>query len=188
MAKQDGYEQIWYDEKAHALYIAGEVNERVAFELSRALQTTKVAPLSIFVNSGGGDVYQGFALYDLIRAYPKRTTGIAIGQVCSAAILPFLACDQRVLFPNAILMIHHGQSGADEHHKEFEVIAEEYRRMDRAYLRVIKERTGMRLRKVQEMAKFSTYFSAASAVKHGFASKVLREKAVRLRRPRRKKS
>lgn len=92
-------------------------SERVIKGLA-LLETKPEEPIKIILNSPGGDVYQGLAIYDAIKRSPCHITIIATGQCMSAASIILQAGDKRVLSKHCIVMIHDGydsNSGTPAH-------------------------------------------------------------------------
>ena len=65
-----------------------------------------VATIELTINSPGGDVFDGVALANLLRAHPARTVAVVQGLAASAASFIAVACDEVVMAANATLMIH----------------------------------------------------------------------------------
>lgn len=62
--------------------------------------------IRLYIHSPGGDIISGLGLYYLLKKLPNRKVGINIGYTYSAAMLPFLACDDRVSVPFGSFLIH----------------------------------------------------------------------------------
>ncbi len=134
---------------------------------------------TLFINSQGGDEMAGFAIYDLLRTYVKggyEIDCVGLGQVQSAAILPFLACDVRKTSEHCAFAIHHGTYDLSdpEPQREIPKIAEEIVRLDEAYMKVISNRTGLKLGKVRRLTADGFYFDPDTALRLGFATGRLR--------------
>ncbi|MEI6190813.1 MAG: ATP-dependent Clp protease proteolytic subunit [bacterium] len=98
------------EDKVNILAIAGEINgERVVkvTEEVAKLKEKGFPPVIIWISSGGGIVEAGFDLYDLLRLYPGKKTGIVWKYARSAASFVLQACDERFATPHARIMIHH---------------------------------------------------------------------------------
>lgn len=85
--------------------------ERVIKGLS-ILETNPELPIKIILNSPGGDVYQGLAIYDAIKRSPCYVEILATGQCMSAASIILQAADKRILSKNCIVMVHDGYDEA----------------------------------------------------------------------------
>ena len=94
------------------VYGADEISplttERVIKGLA-LLETKPEEPIKIVLNSPGGDVYQGLAIYDAIKRSPCHVEILATGQCMSAASIILQAADKRTLSKHCIVMVHDGQ-------------------------------------------------------------------------------
>jgi len=61
---------------------------------------------TLYIDSGGGSAYVGLALASLIKLRGLRCTGIVAAECSSAALLPFAACEQRIVTPHSTLYFH----------------------------------------------------------------------------------
>lgn len=71
-------------------------------------------PITISMSSGGGDTYQMFRLVDAINDSTAKIIFEGSGEICSSAAYLMAACDERVLYPNAVVMIHDMSESGDE--------------------------------------------------------------------------
>jgi ATP-dependent Clp protease protease subunit len=65
-------------------------------------------PITLLINSPGGDIYAGNAIYDAVKASKAKVTGVVIGHAMSAAATIFQACSRRIMTKNSRLLFHHG--------------------------------------------------------------------------------
>ena len=77
------------------------------------LESINKEPITIIINTPGGYVFQGMAIYGAIAACESYVTAIVRGQASSMGSLILQAADHRVVDPYAIIMIHHGSDGYD---------------------------------------------------------------------------
>lgn len=98
--------------------LSGEVNDEMYVKLFGVYQTLQQAGtkinddiLDIFLNTEGGDTYQGLAIYDLIQLIRKyiKVRVICAGYVASSGITVLLSADIRAALENSTLMIHYGE-------------------------------------------------------------------------------
>jgi len=98
------------------IYLTGEVNDemyKVVLELyyQYKAETIESPTLDIFLNTEGGEIYQGLAIYDLIQLIKQYTNVrvICAGYVASSGITILLAGHRQAALPNATMMIHYGE-------------------------------------------------------------------------------
>lgn len=90
------------------------IDKEISTELASAFADfaatlTEDDTLTLMVNSNGGSVTAGFALYDMVKGLPNETECNIIGCAASAATYVCLACDKVVMQPSATFMIHEVQ-------------------------------------------------------------------------------
>lgn len=101
--------QMGLDLENRSFELRGEINDDLVALTLRALnKLTDLSPepITIFLNSPGGSIYDGFAIYDLIVGCPCKITIIALGSVFSMAPIIMIAADVRVALPNTRFMVH----------------------------------------------------------------------------------
>lgn len=84
------------------------------------LNLTPDKPIKIIMNNLGGNWTDGMAIYDAIKASPCHVTIEVMGQAMSMGSIILQAADERIMHPNATMMIHDGQDGYVGHAKNFE--------------------------------------------------------------------
>lgn len=134
----------------------------------------------VHITSFGGDVYRGLDVYDILRAYPGKKTGLVISGVQSMATIILQACDRRLLLPHATVMIHHPSYIKQIKYKEFrdgKVMGEiwpELQKINTATIDIIAERaTGKTPQQIEQVMEDEKYFTADEAVAFGLADGIL---------------
>ncbi|MYD62571.1 MAG: ATP-dependent Clp protease proteolytic subunit [Gemmatimonadetes bacterium] len=132
-------------------------------------------PIKIFINSPGGSVYDGFAIYDMIRFIRPRVKIISAGLSASAATVIMMAADKadRLALPNSRLMIHQPSM-------RFQGVAEDVRRTAEEVVKIKKkinemyaDETGQPLEKIEEDTDRDYWMSPDEAVEYGLISRVV---------------
>lgn len=134
-------------------------------------------PITIIMNNLGGDEYHCLAIYDAIMSCRSHVTILGTGYVMSAGSIIFQAADERVLSPNARMMIHYGTWGMYDHPKITYAWAEEGKKMDQVmrniYLERIREKQPDYLEEdLDKMLNFDTILNPYEAVELGLADRV----------------
>jgi len=172
------YGQIisWQDEEAPKY---GAVNLK---DINKQLTDNKDADtLIVHINSMGGDVFEGWAIHDIIKATGKTIITQAEGLVASIATVPFLAGSERRITENSQLMIHNpwGFAGGDA--ADVQKYAEQLKKEEDKLAQFYASRTGLSVDDIIAMMKEETYMTADEAIEKGFATeKVEQVKAVAL--------
>jgi len=153
-----------------------ELSSDIASGIIKAIQIlTRISkdPITVTMNSPGGDYYHGMAVYDAIRNCPCEVTTVAYGYCMSMGSIIFQAGDIRIMAPHAIMLIHDGQESFWGTPKELVAYADHSKKVEQTVHRIYLERTGMPKKKFLEMYLNTRYFTAGEAVKYGFADKVM---------------
>lgn len=152
--------------------MCGEVNDEMVLNVAKALVGKKK---NLLINSTGGDVNDGFALYDLIKMHNPELRTIGVGQVQSIAILPFLAGKRRICTANCRFMFHHGtfQQTQPEGQMEMRGIVKELVELDKKYQQLIVKHTKLSETEVKRLIKYGFYFDAQKALQMGFVHEII---------------
>lgn len=86
--------------------VCGEMVDQVHFSLMD-LEGRGSPPIEIRIYTGGGDVHAGLAVYDFLRRYKGKKTGIVYGYARSMGAVILQACDERLCLPHSTVLIHH---------------------------------------------------------------------------------
>ena len=164
------------------LELSGPVDsESVAVIIRGILYLQKVdaaAPITLFINSPGGEVSSGLALYDVMQAASCPIRTVCLGLAASMAALLFIAGDTRDMLPHSRVMIHDpliGGAGVGGSALSVKARADDLMRIRDITAQVIAEHTGMPLERVFELTARDTYFEAEEAVAAHLADRVIRE-------------
>lgn len=130
--------------------------------------------ITMYINSGGGEVTSGLALYDTMKLINSPIKTVCLGQACSMAAILFSSGDTREILPHSQVMIHDpliqniGGTALDigEYAKSImqtrEVIAQ-----------ILASNTNKPIEKILEKTASDTYFNAQQAIEFGLADKVV---------------
>ena len=136
-------------------------------------------PITVIVNSPGGEADAGFGMYDMIRfvSCPVRT--LVAGLCASAGVMVFLAGDrgQRFSLPNSRYLLHQPSSQSWGQASDLEIAAREILRLRDQYNRIVAEETGKTIQTVTEDADRDFWMSAAEAKEYGLVSQVVATRA-----------
>lgn len=148
--------------------------------LDRVKGAGSFSSVEININSPGGDVIDGFVMYDGLRALGVPITANVIGTAASMASVVLLAADpdKRNIAENAQVMIHRVTSGAGGNADELEAAAKITKQFEDRIVAVYVERTGNDEEQIREWMKTSqgTWFMGQEAIDAGFASGMIKKK------------
>lgn len=137
-----------------------------------ALASMRGAPVTVAINSPGGDAFMGIALYNALARYAGPVTVRIDGIAASAASLVSMAGKRIVMPENAFMMIHNPYSWGMGDASDFEERARHLARLQGIYSAVYARRSGQASDRIVEMMEATTYMDAAEALASGFADEV----------------
>ncbi|MBR2281654.1 MAG: ATP-dependent Clp protease proteolytic subunit, partial [Spirochaetales bacterium] len=135
-------------------------------------------PIWIFINSPGGDVDAGFAIYDMARFVSCPVYMVGMGLVASAAALILLAvpAERRIGLPNSSYLIHQPLSEMRGNATEIEIHAMQMEKMKAKLNSIIAEATGKSLEVVSQDTDRDHWLDAEEAKAYGLISKVVKSR------------
>lgn len=164
--------------KTRSLLISGEINKELADRFIKdllILENESNEPVRVFIDSPGGDVDAGFAIYDMIRFVNCEVTLIGMGLVASAAALILLAvpAERRVGLPNSSYLIHQPLSEMRGTATEIEIHARLLENTKEKLNRIIAEATGKPLDQVCVDTDRDYWLDSNQALEYGLISKII---------------
>lgn len=140
--------------------------------VTRALREAGGKPITISVDSYGGDALAGIAIHNLLARYPGKKRAVVEGVAASAASLFPLAAEERVMPTNAFLMVHEAWGGVVGDAADLRGQADVLDRISAAYKRTYSAASGLPEDDVERMMKAETWMTGEEAVAFGFATEV----------------
>lgn len=171
--RDDSSEDLTADNTVLELYNYIGEGGITASDVRRKLDRVRTATVTLRINSGGGDVFEGFAIYNDLRAYKKRVRVEVAGLAASAASLVAMAADEIVMEKSSFLMIHNAWVLAMGDRNDLRKAADVLDQIDAGLRDVYVARTGNTKNVISKMMDDETWFSADEAVKSGFADAVI---------------
>ena len=129
----------------------------------------------LYINSPGGSVTAGFAIYDTIQHIKPDVQTICIGMAASIGsfLLAAGAKGKRFALPNAEVMIHQPLGGAQGQATEIEIAANHILKTREKLNRILSERTGQSIEKIQQDTDRDNFLTAAEAKEYGLIDEVM---------------
>lgn len=161
------------------ILLSGEVNKDLAEKVIKNLfileAMSETKPIYLYINSPGGDVDAGFAIFDVIRFIQPKVIAIGTGLIASAASLILLASkkENRFGLPNSHYLIHQPLSRMQGVATDIEIHAQEIEKAKAKINVIIAEETGTDLKKVTADTDRDYWLNADEALKYGLISKVV---------------
>jgi ATP-dependent Clp protease protease subunit len=160
------------------IFLTGEVDTEMAARFMvafRCLDATK-GEIYITLDSEGGSMDQGFAIYDTIRLSNNAVIVDVVGNAQSIAALILQAGDVRRATPEARIMIHQGKLYTGQEAFAADDLKEQGRELaysNQRYYRALSEKSKLPVKEVVKLCKKDTYFSSAEAKQHGLIDIVI---------------
>jgi len=144
-----------------------------ASRIAGALRSMNGADVTVNINSPGGDMFEGLAIYNLLREYKGKVTVKVLGLAASAASIIAMAGDDVQIGRGAFLMIHNCWVYAMGNRHDLAQIAADMEPFDKAMGDIYSARTGLSVDEVAAMMDGETYIGGSDAVAKGFADSLL---------------
>ncbi|PLP33277.1 peptidase S14, partial [Klebsiella pneumoniae] len=149
-----------------------------AKRISGALRSMNGADVTVNINSPGGDMFEGLAIYNLLREYEGHVTVKVLGIAASAASIIAMAGDDIQIGRGAFLMIHNCWLYAMGNRHDFAELAQSLEPFDTAMADIYAARSGLDIAAVQKLMDAESYIGGSDAVAKGLADSLLSADAV----------
>ncbi len=161
------------------IVLGTEVDDQVANRLCAQLLLLSAedprSDISLYINSPGGSVSAGLAIYDTMRLIPNDVSTLAMGLAGSMA--QFLLCagtaGKRFSLPHAQVLMHQGSAGFGGTAADIEIYAEQLSRTGATMIRLISEHTGQPRERVEQDSLRDRWFSAGEARDYGIVDHIV---------------
>lgn len=169
--------------KTRQIILTGEINKELADSIVRQLlildSEDEKTPIYMYIDSPGGDVDAGFAIFDMIRFINAPVYLIGMGLIASAATLVLLAVDKefRIGLPNSRYLIHQPLGGMRGVATDIEIYAKDMEKIRAKLNSLIAEQTGTSLEQVTKDTERDFWLDSDEAVKYGLISKIISKKS-----------
>lgn len=163
--------------KTRTILLSGEIDKEQAERLVRQLlllESLSDEPIDIYIDSPGGDVDAGYAIFDMIRFVKPPVRLIGMGLVASAAALILLAVpkERRLALPNSHYLIHQPLAGMRGVATEIEIHARELEKTRERINKALAEQTGQSIERIQKDTDRDYWMNADEALAYGLISKI----------------
>ena len=164
--------------KTRQILLSGEINKELAEKFNKQLlllEADSNKPVYVYIDSPGGDVTAGFAIYDMIRFVKCPVVLIGNGLIASAAALILLAVPQnmRVGLPNSEYLIHQPLSGMRGTATDIQIHTANVKKTKAKINKIISKATGKDLKKVEADTDRDYWLDADEALEYGLISKII---------------
>lgn len=168
--------------KDRIIFLTGEINDQIAdLVVAQLLFLESEDPdkdIQIYINSPGGSVSAGFAIYDTMQYIKPHVSTICVGLAASMGAFLLLAGEKgkRYALPNADIMIHQPLGGAQGQAADIQIHAERILKTRDQLNKIIAERTGQPLEKVERDTDRDFFMSAEEGKEYGIIDDVIEKR------------
>lgn len=182
-------EKTHYGERAYDIY-SRLLKDRIIFlgtAIDDHVANTMIAQLlflenqdpekdiKIYINSPGGSVTSGMAIYDTMQYIKPDVSTICVGMAASMASVLLAAGEKgkRFCLPNSEVMIHQVMGGTEGQASDIQIHAERIIAMKKRLNQILADHTGQKIEKIEKDSDRDNFMRATDAVKYGLADKVI---------------
>ena len=174
--------------KNRIVFLGTPINDQIAnltvAQLLFLNQEDREAPISMYINSPGGQVYAGLAIYDTMQMITNPISTVAVGVTASfgTVLLTAGTKGQRYALPHATIHIHQPLGGVQGQATDIEIEAREILRLKTRLNQILSFHTGQSVETIERDTDRNFYMDAKSAVDYGIVDQVLEspvEKSVK---------
>jgi len=167
--------------KDRVIFLGGVVDDMVANSIIAQLlfleSQSKDKDIKIYINSPGGSVTSGMAIYDTMMYVKPNVQTICIGMAASmgATLLASGEKGKRFSLPNAEIMIHQVMGGAEGQASDIKIHAEHILRIKEKLNKILAKHTGQKLSTVEKDSDRDYFMSAKEALDYGLIDKIIKK-------------
>ena len=165
--------------KERIIFLTGAIDDNTASLICAQLlfleSENPNKEISFYINSPGGIVWSGLAIYDTMQYISSKIMTICIGQAASAVslLLTAGADDMRYSLPNSRIMMHQPSGGYQGQVTDIEIQTKEIIKTKKRLNEIYAKHTGKDLKEVEKIMERDTYFSPQEAIKFGLIDKIV---------------
>lgn len=165
--------------KNRIVFLGTPINDQVAnlvvAQLLYLSSEDAEAPIQMYINSPGGMVYAGMAIYDTMQMIPNPIRTLAVGMTASfgTVLLTAGTKGQRYALPNATIHMHQPLGGAQGQASDIEIQAREILRLKAHLNEILSKHTGQTIEAIDRDTNRDFYLDAKGAVEYGLVDRVM---------------
>lgn len=165
--------------KERIIFLGTPIDDQVAnVIIAQLLFLSREDPekeIQMYINSPGGQIYAGLAIYDTMQMLPNRISTVAVGVTASFGTVLLTAGSKghRYALPNATIHMHQPLGGAQGQASDIEIQAREIIRLKSRLLEIMSKHTGKTLADIEHDTNRDFYLDAKQAVEYGVVDQVL---------------
>ena len=167
--------------KDRIIILNGEINDQTANVVLAQLlylDSQNHEDISLYINSPGGSITSGMAIYDTMNFIKSKVSTICIGMAASMAAFLLSSGEKgkRLALPNAEVMIHQPLGGAQGQATEIKIAAERILKLKNKLNKILAKNTGKPLEQIEQDTERDYFLSAKEAKNYGLIDKIVENK------------
>jgi len=168
--------------KDRIIFLGTEINDAVANAIIAELLFLEADDpdrmINLYINSPGGSVTAGLAIYDTMQFIKSPVSTICIGQAASMAAVLLAAGEKgkRYALPNSRILIHQPWGGVQGQAKDIEIVAREIMRIKSTINEILSYHTGQPMEKIEKDTDRDYYMTAQEAKEYGIVDEVFKKR------------
>lgn len=168
--------------KERIIFLGGPIIDQVANNIIAQLlfleHEDPKKDIKLYLNTPGGSVTAGLAIYDTMQYVKSPVSTICVGMAASmgAVLLAAGQKGKRIALPNAEIMLHQVMGGAEGQATEIEITARQIVKIKDKINQILAKNTGQKLEKVEKDTDRDFYLSAAEAKEYGLIDEIIKTK------------
>ena len=165
--------------KERIIFLTGPIDDNIASLICAQLlfleSENPKKEISFYINSPGGIVWSGLAMYDTMQYISSKIMTICIGQAASAGslLLTAGAGNMRYSLPNSRIMMHQPSGGYQGQVTDIEIQTKEIIKTKKRLNEIYAKHSGKDIKEVEEIMERDKYFSPQEAIKFGLIDKIV---------------
>ena len=144
-----------------------------SYTLAKEIEGLDVDVINVYINSYGGEVAEGLAIYNQLRRHKAKVKTYCDGFACSAASVVFMAGDERIMSNASLLMIHNAWCYAVGNHNQLRKSADDMETITQASINAYMNHISITEEKLKELMDAETWITPADALEMGFATSII---------------
>ncbi len=168
--------------KERIIFLTGPIDDNIASLICAQIlfleSENPKKEISFYINSPGGIVWSGLAIYDTMQYVSSKIMTICIGQAASAGSLLLTAGekDMRFSLPNSRIMVHQPSGGYQGQVTDIEIQTNEIKKTKQRLNEIYSKHTGKKISEISSIMERDKYFSPEEAIKFGLIDKVIKSR------------
>jgi ATP-dependent Clp protease protease subunit len=155
--------------------INDQISNLIVAQLLYLAREDPTKPIRLYINSPGGQVYSGMAIYDTMQQIECPVSTVAVGFTASFGTILLTAgtAGMRYALPNATVHLHQPLGGAQGQASDIAIQANEILRLRKSLNEILSHHTGQEIAKIEEDTERDFFLTAEEAMDYGLVDEVL---------------